>query len=236
MTFPFFDILLLAMIAAFIILRLRSVLGRRTGHERPPRNPYRHRSAVDRTATSANDGNVVTLPGRKRENVQTAGKTAAIEPFAPSGSPLARGLQRIQGADPAFDPASFLQGAKAAYEMIVTAFAEGDRKTLKPLLGKTVYETFEAAITDREQRGLTVETTLVGIDKAELTAADLRGRIAEITVKFVSEMISATKNADGAVVEGDPTSVRRVSELWTFERDVKSADPNWCLVGTAVAS
>jgi len=235
MTFPFFDILILAMIAAFIILRLRSVLGRRTGNERPPRNPYTHRKTSRPPAAGKADSNVVTLPG-------TRNGAAALQPpgifdaYAPEGSALAKGLMAIQLQDRSFEPASFLTGAKTAYEMVITAFAAGDRTTLRPLLSPGVFENFDHVIAEREEKGTHVETNLVSIEKAEFVEATLRDRIAELTVKFISEIISATKNSEGAVIEGDPISVRRVTDVWTFARDTSSADPNWRLVGTAAAA
>lgn len=232
MTFPFVDILLLAMIAAFIILRLRSVLGRRTGHERPPRNPFTHRKTSHSSPSADADSNVVSLLGARTDAVSEP-RPRIFENIAPEGSPLALGLMDIQLADRRFEPASFIAGAKTAYEMVITAFASGDRKTLQPLLSKGVYDSFDQVISERERSGTSVESNLVSIETAEFAEATLRERIAEITVKFISEIISATKNSEGAVIEGDPISVRRVTDVWTFAHDTKSADPNWLLVGTS---
>ena len=236
--FPFFDIFLLALIAAFIVLRLRSVLGRRTGNERPPANGYARRELEERANGMESDSNVVSLPGRGPVQSQSTEDDveAVIEKFAPPGSAIAKGLMDVRSADRFFDPEQFLNGAKSAYEMIVNAFGAGDRKSLRPLLADEVYASFDAVIGNRERESLTVESNFVGIEKAEIVAASLKEKIAEITVKFISEIISVTKNADGAVVEGDPNSVRRVTDIWTFARDTHSSNPNWKLVGTAAGN
>jgi predicted lipid-binding transport protein (Tim44 family) len=152
--------------------------------------------------------------------------------IAEPGSPAAAGLDAIIAADPGFDAQHFLAGARAAYEMIVTAFAQGDRRTLKGLLSREVYEGFEAAIREREARGETVETRFISIDKADIAAAELRGRVAQVTVRFVSQLISVTRDRSGAVIEGTPDKVTDVTDVWTFARDVSSRDPNWKLVAT----
>jgi predicted lipid-binding transport protein (Tim44 family) len=220
--------LLFLAVAVVVFLRLRSVLGRRTGFEKPPLEPGR----MNRTAQS--DGNVVTLPPRTGES-----KPAPEEPvkpvwegFAAEGTPLANGLAAIGGADGAFSPKEFLGGAKAAYEMIVTAFAEGDRATLKNLLSRDVLDGFAKAIDARERAGERLESKFVGIDKAELMSAVLEGRRAMVEVSFVSQIISATLDKTGAVIDGDPREIREVNDVWTFERDVSSRDPNWKLVAT----
>src|SRR5262249_55876581 len=150
----------------------------------------------------------------------------------PEGSSLSDALKAVVAADKTFDPDQFLAGARAAYEMILTAFAEGDRRALRQLLSREVYDGFVAAISDREKKEQTIDFTFVGIDKAEITDAALKGGTAQITVRFLSHLISATKDKAGAVVEGDPTHVADVTDLWTFARDTTSRDPNWKLVAT----
>ena len=135
-------------------------------------------------------------------------------------------------SDPAFDAKHFLTGAKAAYEMVVTAFAEGDRRSLKNLLSKEVFDGFDAAIRDREGKGETVETKFVAIDKADVTAAEMRAKTAHLTIRFVSQLISSTKDRSGAVIDGSPDKVIDVTDVWTFARDLSSRDPNWKLVAT----
>jgi predicted lipid-binding transport protein (Tim44 family) len=228
--FDIYTIIFLAL-AVFIFLRLRSVLGQRTGRERPPYDPY---SARDAVRTPAND-KVVTLPQRNTE------VTAAAEPskapdrwkdIAEAGSPIAAGLDAILAADRNFDPQHFLAGSRSAYEMIVTAFAEGDRRTLKNLLSRDVYEGFETAISERERRGETAETRFVSIDQAEVVGAEMRGRSAQVTVRFVSKLVSVTRDRSGAVIDGKPDGVTDVTDVWTFARDISSRDPNWKLVAT----
>ena len=139
-------------------------------------------------------------------------------------------------ADPGFDPGHFLDGAKAAYEMVVMSFAQGDVATLDQLLGREVFDGFQRAIREREERGESVESNLVGIDKADIIEAEVKNRTAYVTVKFVSELISVTRDADGEVVEGDPKKVREVTDIWTFAREVASKNPNWKLVATEAAN
>jgi len=208
--FDIYTIIFLAL-AVFIFLRLRSVLGQRTGRERPPYDPYSAREPV-RPAPEK----VVALPNRAPD--------AAQKPPEPAAAPAERWKQ--------FDAKHFLTGARAAYEMIVTAFADGDRKMLKNLLSREVYEGFDAAITDREKKGNKVETRFVAIENADITAAEMRGRTAQVTVKFVSQLVSVTRDSKDNVVEGNPEKVTDVTDVWTFARDVSSRDPNWKLVAT----
>jgi predicted lipid-binding transport protein (Tim44 family) len=229
--FDIYTIIFLAL-AVFIFLRLRSVLGQRTGRERPPYDPYSARDAV-RSPTNENN-KIVALPGRRPEPAPTA----PVEPaerwkgIAEAGSTIATGLDAIVRADRAFDATSFVGGARAAYEMIVTAYAEGDRRALKNLLSREVYDGFEQAIRDREAKGETVETRFVSIDKADIAAAELRAQIAHVTVRFVSQLISVTRDRSGTVTDGSPEKVTDVTDVWTFARDVSSRDPNWKLVAT----
>ena len=139
-------------------------------------------------------------------------------------------------ADPGFDPGQFLDGAKAAYEMIVMAFAQGDEAMLEELLGPDVNDGFQRAIRERESRGEKLESNLVGIDKADIIEAEVKNRTAYVTIKFVSELISVTRDSDGEVIEGDPKKVREVTDIWTFAREVASKNPNWKLVATEAAN
>jgi len=228
--FDIYTIIFLAL-AVFIFLRLRSVLGQRTGRERPPYDPYSARDAV-RPATT---DKVVTLPPRPAEAAPKPVADATPERWkdvAEPGSGVAQGLDAIATVEPGFDAKHFLTGARAAYEMVVSAFAEGDQRTLKNLLSREVYEGFETAIREREGRGETVETRFVSIDKAEIVGAELRARTAQVTVRFVSQLISVTRNRAGDVIEGAPDKVTEVTDVWTFARDLSSRDPNWKLVAT----
>jgi predicted lipid-binding transport protein (Tim44 family) len=228
--FDIYTIIFLAL-AVFIFLRLRSVLGQRTGRERPPYDPYS--SAPIRPAPG---DKVVALPGRAPDTAQTTSEP--VEPvdrwkgIAEPGSALASGLDAIAREDNSFEPRHFVTGARSAYDMIVTAYAAGDRKQLKNLLGKEVYDGFESAIKEREQKGETVETRFVAIDGADVTAAEQRGKTAQITVRFRSQLISVTRAKDGAVIDGNPDKVTDVTDVWTFARDTTSRDPNWKLVAT----
>jgi predicted lipid-binding transport protein (Tim44 family) len=151
------------------------------------------------------------------------------------GTPLAVQLDAIAAADSSFAVKPFLEGAKGAYEMIVTAFAEGDRKTLKMLLSKEVYDNFAAVLDEREKRGETVQSSFVSIDKTELVSAEMVGGVAHVTVRFVSKLISATRDRAGAIIDGNPERVSDVTDLWTFSRDTASRDPNWKLIATEEA-
>ncbi len=230
-----YTIIFLAL-AVFIFLRLRNVLGQRTGTERPPFD-----RAAARDALQTGQDNVVPLPGKVIDQAPLA-PTADIVPaadrwkgLAEPGSPLEAGLNSIVAQDSSFDPKHFLSGAKGAYEMIVLAFANGDRRALKDLLSSEVYESFEAAIKDREKHEQKTETRFVSIDKAELVNAEVRDRAAQLTVRFVSQMITATRDKTGAVVDGNPETVADITDVWTFARDITSRDPNWKLVGTGSA-
>jgi predicted lipid-binding transport protein (Tim44 family) len=206
-------IVLLASVAGFILFRLYMVLGKRTGHERPPREDYH----FDPHPAEAG---VKPLP--------KANYTAD----RPS-DPVASGLFDIGLVDRSFDKDLFLKGARAAYEMILTAYAGGDRATLKPLLSDEVFTAFDAAIAAREQAGHKATLTLVGFSDVKVIAAGLKMSIAEITLAFGSRLVSATTDGEGKVVEGDATAVTEVTDVWTFTRDTRSRDPNWVLVATS---
>jgi predicted lipid-binding transport protein (Tim44 family) len=229
--FDTWTIILLA-VAVAIFLKLRSVLGQRTGRERPPYDPYSARDAM----RGATNDNVVTLPGRGPESAQKQADAAESpdrwKGITEPGTALAVGLDAIAGEDKTFDAKHFVAGARAAYEMIVLAYAEGDRRSLKNLLSREVYDGFEAAIRDRETKGETVETRFVAIDKSDITAAELRGRTAHVTVRFVSQLISVTRDKSSNVIDGNPEKVTDVTDVWTFARDLSSRDPNWKLVAT----
>jgi predicted lipid-binding transport protein (Tim44 family) len=228
-----YTIIFLAL-AVFIFLRLRSVLGRRTGRERPPYDPYSARDAVRSPAGEK----VVTLPARPAEAAtrpveRTQPSTDRWKGIAESGSAAASGLDAIAAADPSFDAQHFIAGARAAYEMVVTAFAGGDRRQLRNLLSRDVYDGFDAHIGERESRNETVETKFVSIDSSAITGAELRNRsTAQITIRFVSKLVSATRDRSGTVIDGNAEKVTDVTDVWTFARDISSRDPNWKVVAT----
>jgi predicted lipid-binding transport protein (Tim44 family) len=230
--FDIYTIIFLAL-AVFIFLRLRSVLGQRTGRERPPYDPYSARDAVRSPATDK----VVTLPTRPAETAPrpvdvTQPPAERWKDIAEAGSSIATGLDAILAADAAFDAKHFVTGARAAYEMIVTTFAEGDRRQLRNLLSREVFDGFDAAITERENRGETAETRFISVDGSTITAAEVRNRTAQITVRFISKLVSATRDRNGAVIDGNAEKVTDVTDVWTFARDVSSRDPNWKVVAT----
>ncbi len=213
-----------------IFLRLRSVLGRKTGTERPPLDPY---STQD--AAAPRESNVVTLPRAEMRTPEPKPAGPSIEErlsSVPGDSEVLPPLREIAAADPSFEIDSFLKGAKVAYETVVTAYAGGDRQTLRNLLAPEVFESFSAVITERETREETTEFSFVGILSADITDASFSGQMAHVTVRFVSELVTAVRDRLGNVVEGDLKSVRRVTDVWTFERDVRSPNPNWRLVAT----
>lgn len=213
----FIEIVIFAAIAVVIGLRLYQVLGRRTGHEEPP--PRRARPA----ANGAGD-NVVALPDRVAARDDEA--EAARAPT------LAAGLTQVKLADPSFDRDGFLAGARGAFEMIVTAFSKGDLADVRALLSPAVHDSFAKALGERGRDGRRHETTLVALEDAAIVDAAVERRVARVTVRFVSDQVDVVRDASGDVVEGDSRRSNRVVDLWTFERDSRSRDPNWMLVAT----
>lgn len=223
------DLVVLGIIAVVAVVMLRSILGRKNGDEE---SRSRARSLPPKEAQNMARDRAKPAPVGDH-GAGLGAMSASIDEFAEPGSPLAQALTEIQLEDSSFDPGSFMTGARAAYEMIVEAFAAGDKKALKPLLSEEVFGNFVGAIDQRNQAKETVEQTFIGITKSEIAKAALTDRIAEITIKFVSELISVTKNADGAVIQGDPNQVFKVTDIWTFSRDTKSSNPNWRVSATA---
>lgn len=216
----FFDIILFAMVAAFLVLRLRSVLGRRTGNER-------RRDSFMRGPAPAND-----QVGNKIVSLTKRPAPASLAAGAPPANTLAGGLAEITAADPGFDAAAFLDGARIAFEMIVAAFAKGDKAALRPLLNDETYKPFASAIDERESAGETLETRIEKLKDIDIVEAGMDGRLARVTVKLVSDQINVLRAHDGSVVDGDPQNLIEKTDFWTFARDTRSADPNWLLVAT----
>ena len=253
--FQFYDIIFFALIAIFIILRLRGVLGRRTGQQR-----QRHADRFTRTEKAPEEsqaqpqGEIVHLPDRTRPAPEAAQdvppEDMATEPAAPrpmraerreagpeqddAVSGLRAGLEQIRRADHEFSPRRFAQGAQAAFEMVVEAFAKGDTATLRPLLGDDVYDEFAAAIRERMADGHVQETTIVALDAAEIISAEMRSSTARVTVKFVSQQINVVRDKEGEEVGGDSSLIERVTDIWTFARNTRSSDPNWALIETSI--
>jgi predicted lipid-binding transport protein (Tim44 family) len=221
--------------AVFLAFRLRSVLGTRTGNEKRY-DPVAPKDVRPADNPGPDDG-VVVFPGRKSTPDKPVSptddaKTLAWTGFADEGSPVANGLQAIADSDPSFTAKSFMDGARVAYEMIVTAFAQADKKSLKPLLSREVFEGFATAIDNRQRAGQSLDLRFVGLNSAQIVDVEFAGSRASVTVKFASDQVSATRGADGSVLDGDPQKVVEVTDVWTFERDVRSRDPNWKLVAT----
>ena len=232
----FFDIptLIVIGVAIFVLFRLRQVLGTRTGTERTPLQ-----RAQQQAQKPANDEKVVQMrpvpqpaPQDGDAERRALKLNAEIEQLSHGDANVATGLKAIAEADPTFSPKAFLEGGKQAYEMIVTAFATGDRKTLKNLLEKDVYDGFERAIADREAAGRKVDFTFVGLPKVEISDADYDKRETRVAVKFNAEIVQATRDKDGALIEGNADQVQLIADEWTFARNPKSRDPNWKLVAT----
>lgn len=214
----YFDIILFAMVAAFLVLRLRSVLGRRTGNER------RRDLFVGRARPAPDKAPAIDEPGNR-----AAPPIAGAAPV----EPLAEGLNQIRRADPSFEPSPFLEGARTAFEMIVTAFATGDKAGLRPLLSDEVFQQFATAVDERVTAKETLETRILRLDSADIVEAELLGRTAQVTVKLVSHQINVTRAMDGSIVDGDPEHPIEKTDYWTLARDTRSSDPNWVLVATS---
>ena len=234
----FLDVPTLIAIGVIIVvfLRMRTILGSRTGNERPP--VPRARPSTTEQANDAPDDLVVApraatqdgeAPGDERRRRKLE---AEVEQLSHGDAEIAAGLNAIAAADGNFMPKTFLEGAKAAYEMIVTAFAAGDRKTLKSLLDKEVYDGFEQVVAERESAGHTVDFTFVGLPGIAFSEVEFDKKTANITLKYKAEIVSATRAADGTLVEGNADQVVTIKDEWTFARNVRSRDPNWKLVAT----
>lgn len=229
--FQFIDIIILAMAAGFIVLRLRSVLGRRTGHE-PPQTPPQgdaYGRATDNRGDNRGPDNVVQMP----PPVLRRGRDGAmdIEP-AYQGTPLEAGLVQLKMADPNFSVARFLEGAAKAFEIIVAAYAKHDTDTLKPLLSDDVYAGFASSIQEREDRGETSETELVVLKPPKLESIEVVDGRAQVAVRFQSEQVNVVRDKAGAVIEGSRDHVESVTDVWTFAREIAARDPNWVLIAT----
>jgi predicted lipid-binding transport protein (Tim44 family) len=212
-------IVVLAMVAGIILFRLFAVLGRRTGNEQEPPQPYQRVGGV-----SGDEKQVAALPDRLAPNTLPGSDKPA--------DPLSQALMDIKLADRGFEADHFLGGARHAYEMILTAFAANDRQTLRPLLNDEVYGAFDSVMKGRDERKEKVIFTFVGVKEARISHAVLKGRVAEVTVTFNAQYISSTSNEAGAIIEGDPKSIRDANDIWTFARNVGASDPNWTLVAT----
>ncbi|MCB1398474.1 MAG: Tim44 domain-containing protein [Rhodobacteraceae bacterium] len=212
------QLLVLAGIAIFLILRLKSVLGTREGFEKPPvplDTPEPHSA-------------------RRSFEVIEGGADPDITDHVPEGSPQARALAAMKAAEPSFGVGDFLQGARAAYEMILMAFEKGEMERVRPFLSPEVFDAFSGVVRAREEQGLSVHAEFLGLRELVLEDAtfDATAREAELTVRFGGELISVARDAAGQIVEGDPKAARKQRDIWTFARKMGSNDPNWQLVAT----
>lgn len=228
--------LVFIILAAFVGWRLWSVLGTKTGSEQPPVDPFAKRDVKTGEAQAPSPAgdmrqdNVIRLPGAANDTARPAAERWAG--VAEPGTALAGGLDSIAAVERDFDARAFLAGAKSAYEMIVLAFARGDRQALKGLLAKEVYDGFEAEIRERESRGEKVETTFASLDTPVITAIDVKDKTAQVTMRFASKLITATKDKAGVTIDGSAEQVVDVVDEWTFSRQLGSRDPAWWLVAT----
>ena len=224
--FYFIDILILGMVAAFLVYRLRSVLGRRPTNEDQHGNTYgaqgTHPGAADQGRPAEK---VVRLPDRGP--VGEAG-----QPSPDEADPLTAGLTEVQIADPSFNPRGFVLGARAAFGMIVEAYAKGDTATLRPLLSDDLYDAFGNAIRARIAEGEMHETRIEHMKVSDIVDAKMDGRTALVTIKFVTDQINTVRDEQGELIDGDPDQTTEVVDVWTFARNTRVADPNWTLVET----
>ncbi|GAA5096978.1 Tim44/TimA family putative adaptor protein [Bartonella acomydis] len=224
-----FDVILVIALVIMVIVfvQLRNVLGKRIGFEKPPFDPYSRCSKKQAEAETTE--NIVSFP--HQGNSQKS-DFSEIDVISPKGSVLNEGLRALRKIDSHFSPQFFIKGARVAYEMIVTAFARGDRDQLKKLLSQDVFESFCAAIEKRESNNERVQFTFVGINKIEFVAAAVQDKDEFVTVRIISEMISVTYNEQGERIDGDPDAILEIKDVWTFVRNSLSSDPNWKLFAT----
>lgn len=251
--FEMFDpkTLVIIAVAVFVIMRLRNVLGTRSGYQAPPMDREELKRLRDKANTPANENdeqdntadNVVPMPTRNNAGKVSKAATksakkeinptiASINAYAKPGTKLNKGLKLVAETSEQFEPNNFIDGARMAYEMIVTAFADADKKALKGLLSKEVYEGFAGAITQREKAGHKVHSTFIGVEKSDIKAANVENKEAMVTVQFISQIVSATLDKEDEIIDGDNEQIVEVNDIWTFARDTRSKDPNWKLVAT----
>lgn len=222
--FPYGDIIVIAAIAAFIILRYRATLGEKTGFDVTKPRASKENAAMP-------EEKIVQLHALK-DAIQAEVKAATEQPLAEEFVPYEREYENMKKLDPSFSFEGFLTGAKTAFEMVIEAFAERDHDTLKMLLDKDTLAEFEDAIELQKEKNYTQHTTLIGIQEAEITDVALKNKVAEITVAFASEQMSAVKDKDGDVVEGDESKMILVEDEWVFSRNLASSSPNWAVIET----
>tara|TARA_Y100000588_G_scaffold394295_1_gene514011 strand:+ start:5410 stop:6081 length:672 start_codon:yes stop_codon:yes gene_type:complete len=211
--FAFFDIIVFAMLAGYLVFQLRRTLGRKTGHQKPQGN----NPTKPKTSNPDND-NVVSLPDTTSQPADAASEVD--------------GLTKLKQSDPTFNDQEFIAGSKEAFSWIVSAYSSGDTAKLEGLLGDSLFSRFEQAIRQRKQANLSLETNIVSIKSAQINDVQINGAAANITVEFVSDQIKVVRDAEGNEVEGNPDVIETLTDLWTFNREIKSSNPNWLLVRT----
>ncbi len=222
-TFQFADIIILALIAGFIALRLRSTLGKDVGH-RPDSTQLRRQMGKEL------DERVVTLPTAKAAKEEP--KPEKDKAFDKLEGKMQEKIQAIKDVDPTFNLSEFMEGARGAFEWVMKAYNDGDKTTLKQLLNKEVYTEFEEAMIDRMSSPTRAHTTLVAIDEISLQEAETKGSKTQITVKYLTDQIHVVKNEKEEVISGNPSEITHVEDEWVFERPLKSRDPNWTIIDT----
>ncbi len=215
---PFGDLIVLGAIALFIILRYRSVLGQKTGHD------------FSKTQTDKDGLKLVTPEKKPAESQEAEPEEETLPEF--EDAQITNALHKMKATDPAFSVSEFLNGAKSAFEMVIDAFNQHDRETLKMLLSPEVYESFEESMKEQEEKSHTTETTLISLKEAEIVGAEMKKAAAQITVQFLSEQVHVVRDEEKNVIEGDPSRVQDIADEWTFERDLKSRNPNWAIIAT----
>jgi predicted lipid-binding transport protein (Tim44 family) len=225
--FQFFDIILFVMIAIFLVLRLRGVLGRRDGHQGDFPDIFKQALKKEKQDDDEENDNVISL------NPETVDTNDQLDVEPDPQTPLQMQLNTIASADRDFDPEEFISGARIAFEYILGAYAGGKAKALKPMLSADVFANFDASIRERAEAGQVMEETLIGISEVKLVDAEMEGTVAQITVKFTSDQVHALSDRDGNIVDGDPDKIVSVTDFWTFARDTRSRDPNWSLAATS---
>jgi len=226
------DILIFAAIAAFLIYRLNGVLGTKNGNERQRPNPFTPAEQQRKPAVEMPQVRTVPPP---LPVMTPAALEAVVDAEANRDGRVEQGLQDIRSADPYFEINSFMQGARYAFELVVTAYARGDLAAIKPLVSPKLYNDFAAGVKAREAAGHTVDLTLHRVAQARVVEAHLGGAMAYVTVDFEVEESSVTRDRAGQIVEGNPDSLFTIRDVWTFTRDTRTTDPNWILIETRAA-
>ncbi len=227
------EIIILLVVAGFLFMRLRDVLGTKTGHENPTEWFGDKRPVGDPVAGDSDADKVVAFPGAENASVFGADHSD-IEAVTDLAGNTGQALVAAKEIEPDFNAQRFVEGSRMAYEMILMAYETGDKETLQPLLAPDVYDSFAEAIDTRKEQGLSVDARFIGLRSSKVAEArlDEASKALQIEVRFDAEMIVAVRNAEGEIVEGDPSVVRRINDLWTFERTLGTDDPSWILVET----